>query len=55
MTVQGKLELIIKINELPVDVTVDKNGWKSFDLDCDGQIFNVTVNWTLEKIEAKNG
>jgi hypothetical protein len=24
-------------------VSVDKNGWKSFDLDCDGQIFSVTV------------
>jgi len=43
MTVQGKLELTIKINELPADVTVDKNGWKSFDLDCDGQTFSVTV------------
>ena len=43
MAIQGKLELTIKINELPLDVSVDKNGWKSFDLDCDGQIFSVTV------------
>ena len=43
MAIQGKLELTIKISELPVDVSVDKNGWKFFDLDCDGQIFNVTV------------
>jgi len=43
MAIQGKLELTIKINELPVDVSVDKNGWKSFDLDCDGQILSVTV------------
>jgi hypothetical protein len=43
MGVQGKLELTIKINELPNDVSIDQNGWKSFDVDCDGQIFSVTV------------
>lgn len=43
MGVQGKLELTIKINELPNDVSIDQNGWKSFDVDCDGQFFNVTV------------
>jgi hypothetical protein len=43
MAIQGKLELTIKISELPVDVSVDKNGWKSFDLDCDGKILSVTV------------
>ena len=43
MSIQGKLELNIKINELPTDVSVDKNGWKTFDLDCEGQIFSVTV------------
>ena len=43
MAIQGKLDLTIKISELPDDVTVDQNGWKSFELDCDGQIFSVTV------------
>ena len=43
MAIQGKLELTIKINELPNDVSIDQNGWKSFDVDCDGQIFSVTV------------
>jgi hypothetical protein len=43
MATQGKLELTIKINEFPVDVATDKNGWKSFDLDCDGKIFHVHV------------
>jgi len=43
MAIQGKLELTIKINEFPVDVATDKNGWKSFDLDCDGKIFHVHV------------
>jgi len=42
MTVSGKLELTIKINELPNTATVEK-GWKSFDVDCDGQIISVTV------------
>jgi hypothetical protein len=43
MAIQGKLELTIKINELPVKVFTDQNGWKSFDLDCDGRVFSVTV------------
>jgi hypothetical protein len=32
MTVSGKLELTIKINELPSATTVE-NGWKSFEID----------------------
>jgi hypothetical protein len=43
MTVQGKLELTIKINEFPSDVRVVENGWKEFDLDCDGQLVRVKV------------
>ena len=42
MTVSGKLELTIKISELPNANTVE-NGWKSFEIDCDGQIVSVTV------------
>ena len=42
MTVSGKLELTIKISELPTATTVE-NGWKSFEIDCDGQIISVTV------------
>ena len=42
MTISGKLELTIKINELPNSATVE-NDWKSFDVDCDGQIVSVTV------------
>jgi len=34
---------LIKINELSADLSIDKNGWKSFDLDCDRQIFSVAV------------
>jgi hypothetical protein len=39
----GKLELIIKINELPNDVQTNKDNWKTFELDCDGRVVSVTV------------
>ncbi|HEY9625801.1 MAG TPA: fertility inhibition FinO-like protein [Coleofasciculaceae cyanobacterium] len=42
MTTTGKLELTIKINELP-EATTGENGWKSFEVDCDGRIVSVTV------------
>ena len=42
MTVSGKLELTIKINELPKVATVE-NGAKSFEVDCDGRIVSVTI------------
>jgi hypothetical protein len=40
--IQGKLELTIKINELPKAKTIE-NGWQQFELDCDGRIISVTV------------
>jgi hypothetical protein len=43
MSIPGKLELTIKINEFPADVNTVENGWKQFDLDCDGQVVSVTV------------
>ncbi len=43
MTTPGKLELTIKINEMPADVETVENGWKQFFLDCDGQLVRVTV------------
>jgi hypothetical protein len=43
MSTQGKLELTIKISEFPADVKTIENGWKSFEIDCDGQIVSVTV------------
>ena len=42
MPVTGKLELTIKISELPNASTVE-NGWKSFEIDCDGQSICVTL------------
>jgi hypothetical protein len=43
MPITGKLEITIKINEFPVDAQTVENGWKQFDLDCDGQIVTVKV------------
>ncbi|BAZ34076.1 hypothetical protein NIES4074_65900 [Cylindrospermum sp. NIES-4074] len=40
--VQGKLEVTIKINELPEAKTVE-NGWQQFEVDCDGRIISITV------------
>lgn len=42
MTTSGKLELTIKINEFP-DAQIVENGWKQFDLDCDGKLVTVKV------------
>ena len=38
-----KLELTLKINEMPADVETVENGWKQFHLDGDGQLVRVTV------------
>jgi hypothetical protein len=43
MAVQGKLEVTIKINELPAIASKDKNGWVTFELDCEGRLFTATV------------
>jgi hypothetical protein len=34
MPTEGKLEVIVKFNQLPTEVTRDKNGWVSFAIDC---------------------
>jgi hypothetical protein len=33
MALSGKLEVTIKINELPSEVTTTKNGWKEFQVE----------------------
>jgi hypothetical protein len=40
--ITGKLEVTIKINELPEAKTIE-NGWQQFEVDCDGRIISVTV------------
>jgi hypothetical protein len=55
MPVTGKLEVTIKINELPQSTTVENN-WKRFEVDCNGQIVTITVKpkiWKkLEEAQA---
>jgi len=43
-----KLEVTIKINELPQPKTIE-NSWQQFDLDCDGRIILVTVKPKIYK------
>ncbi|MFN6538677.1 MAG: fertility inhibition FinO-like protein [Nostoc sp. EkiNYC01] len=40
--ITGKLEVTIKISELPQVVAVE-NGWQQFEVDCDGRIISITV------------
>jgi len=42
MPVTGKLEVTVKINELPAAKTVE-NGWQFFEVDCDGRLMSITV------------
>ena len=42
MATTGKLELTIKISELPEVKTVE-NGLQYFELDCNSRIFSVTI------------
>jgi len=42
MTTSGKLELTIKISELPHATTVEHN-WKAFEVDCERAIVSVAV------------
>lgn len=43
MPTPGKLELTIKINEFPIDVTTTENGWKQFDIETGDQVVTVAV------------
>jgi hypothetical protein len=40
--ISGKLEITIKINELPTAVAVE-NGWQQLEIDCDGRIITMVV------------
>ncbi len=55
MAISGRLEVVIKITELPRARVLD-NGWKAFDVDCQGQIVAITVKpkvWRkLEEAQA---
>lgn len=45
MPIPGKLEVTIKINAVPPEpeVTTDKNGWKRFNIDCEGRTVTVSL------------
>ncbi|MBD1903686.1 fertility inhibition FinO-like protein [Trichocoleus sp. DQ-A3] len=52
MATPGKLELTIKISEFPSEVRVVENGWKSFEIECDGRIVSITTKPKMfKKIE----
>ena len=42
MTIAAKMEVVLKISELPEAETVE-NGWQKFELDADGIIVTVSV------------
>ncbi|WP_341531449.1 fertility inhibition FinO-like protein (plasmid) [Nostoc sp. UHCC 0302] len=46
--IAGKLEITVKINELPQSNTVE-NGWQQFEIDCDGRIISITVKPKIYK------
>ncbi|MBD2247804.1 fertility inhibition FinO-like protein [Nostoc sp. FACHB-888] len=47
--ISGKLEVTIKINELPEAKTIDNN-WQQFTIDCDGRrIISITVKPNIWK------
>ncbi len=53
MPTPGKLEVTIKINQLPTEVTTTTNGWKEFGLDCGGRTVTVALRPKLfAKLEA---
>src|SRR3954466_3359731 len=44
MPTPGKLEVTIKINQLPDEVTTKpSNGWKEFTLDCGGRLVSISL------------
>jgi len=54
----AKLEITIKITELPTDVTIKKaNGWKEFTVECEGRSVAISLRpraWNkLEEAQTK--
>lgn len=49
MPIQGKLELTLKITQLPSETTTDKRGWTVFIVDCGGRPVTIALRprmWT---------
>lgn len=52
MPTAGKLEVTIKINSLPTEVTTNRHGWKEFKLDCGGRLVSISLRPRMwQKIE----
>ena len=49
MPTAARMELTLKINEFPADVETVENGWKRFQLDCDGRVVTVKVKPKMYK------
>ena len=43
MFIQGKMEVSIKINEIPKEIKTVTNGWKEFVIDAEGREITITV------------
>ena len=42
MSVQGKLDITIKINQMPTAEVIE-NGWKRFSINCEGRMVTMSV------------
>lgn len=49
MPIAGKLEAIVKFGALPTDVTTDKNGGKTFLIECESRAVCMTLRPKLWK------
>lgn len=43
MPIPGKIEVTIKINQVPTEVTTNKHGWSEFKIDCGGRVVSVSL------------
>jgi len=41
--VSGKMEAVVKINQIPNHVETIKNGWKRFKIDAEGQVLEMKI------------
>lgn len=56
MAITGKLEVTIKINQLPSEVGTTKNGWKEFEVDLGGRSAIIAMRprlWTRMEEASK--
>ncbi|NER94765.1 MAG: fertility inhibition FinO-like protein [Symploca sp. SIO1B1] len=49
MPTAARMEITLKISEFPADIKTVENGWKEFELDCDGRMVSVKVKPKMYK------